>query len=249
MAIKIKLDPSEVRKRGYKLLLYADNRRHMQVLARIRRQEDFKRSYVGCWHIQYDSSGSEIVTGKDKKHCHVILSFDNPRYWSGVCRSLGLISDSGEPDTQFCRPIGLERDTIEGGMIYLIHANAPDKEQYSVSDLFGAPVMVEAAERAIVGYQLRHISLSESLTAINDWVNSQFGKIITWNHYVQWLVTTPYVRTGASNSLVRELIKAHNHKIATAENREKMSEFAASYEKLQSLYDLSDFYGVEDLAE
>lgn len=236
--------PDEVRKRGYKLLLYADNREHMRVLHRVRRLDSFKNSYVGCWHVQYDDFGKEIVSGHDKKHCHLILSFPNPRYWSGVLSALDI-------SEQFCRPIGLERDTIEGGYVYLIHANAPDKEQYSVSDLWGSPDKVEAAEAAITAYKLRHISLSESMLAIRAWVNEQYGRIITYSDFVLWACSTPYVRTACSNSLVRELIKAHNCVVANAEARARGDEIRQSYERLQTMYDVDSWYrdsfGEEDL--
>jgi|GEM_PF-5955771 len=223
------LVPSEIRKRGYKLLLYADNRQHMQVLARIRRQDDFRRSYVGCWHVQHDDSGDEIVKGNDKKHCHVILSFSNPRYWSSILSSLSV-------SEQFCRPIGLERDTIEGGMVYLIHANAPDKEQYSVSDLFGAPDMVSAAERAIVNYQLRHVSQAESMIAIRKWITSHYGERITPTSFIDWVAKTPYIRT-ASNPWVYRMIEAHNLAISNSYADFEMERYKEGYERYKEIYD------------
>ena len=57
-----------VRTRGYKLLLYADNPQHMRVLSHIRRDPDLRQWFVGCWHIQRDDEGREIVKGAGKKH-------------------------------------------------------------------------------------------------------------------------------------------------------------------------------------
>lgn len=232
------VSPDGVRKRGYKLLLYADNREHMQVLHRVRRLDSFKNSYVGCWHVQHDDSGKEIVTGHDKKHCHLILSFPNPRYWSGVLSALKI-------SEQFCRPIGMERDTIEGGYVYLIHANAPDKEQYSVSDLWGAPDKVEAAKVAIMMYQMRKITLAESLNAIRNWVNEQYGKIITPNMFVQWIVKTPYVRTS-QNPWVRQMIEQHNNAIYRVQRNDYMQQFSEGYQKLleQQMIDFSEWEGM-----
>ena len=204
MAKKVVIDPSEVRKRGYKLLLYADNSDHMRILSRIRRSPDFKSFYVGCWHIVRDDNGSEIVHGRDKKHCHVILSFENPRYWSGVLSSL-------RASEQFCRPI--DKGSIDGGYVYLIHANAPDKEQYTVDALWGAPEKVEAAKAAIIAYQQRHITLSDSLKAIRCWIVEQRGQRITPVRFIDWITKTPYIK-AASNPWVRQMIDDHNYLVS-----------------------------------
>lgn len=213
-------NPSEIRKRGYKCLLYADNPDHMKVFTRLFRNKSIKNNFVGCWHIQRTDKGAEIVKGTGKKHCHLIFRFDNPRYWSGVLSEFGL-------EERFCRPIGLEKrsDNIESGLVYLIHANAPDKEQYSLDDLFGSPVLIREAEAAVIRYKMRHVTLSESMLAIRDWVVSQYGKRITPCMFIDWICKTPYVRT-AQNPWVRELINDHNWVISQRESENKEAFYA-----------------------
>lgn len=229
-----KVDTSEVRKRGYKLLLYADNKQHMRVLSRIRRSEELRKYYCGCWHVLRDQSGAEIVTGHDKKHCHIILDFPNARYWSSVCKQLDL-------SEQFCRPIGLyhKSESVERGYVYLCHANAPDKEQYPVSALWGASEKVAAASAAIVAYQMGRVSLAQSLGAIRDWIVSKRGRRITPTMFVDWVVKTPYVK-GASNPWVRQMIDSHNFLVS-----QKMGEFYA--DEAQNWDDWLKSHGWEEI--
>lgn len=207
-----KLSPSEVRKRGYKVLLYADNREHMQVFVRLRRNKELRKFFCGCWHTLRWDDQREVLTGVGKKHCHLVFSFPNPRYWSGVLSDLGV-------SERFCRPIGYDRkgDTIEGGYIYLTHANSPDKEQYPDSDIFGAPDQVDAARAALLRYRMRHITLAESLAAIRQWVTSHYGQRITPVMFIDWIVKTPYVRS-AHNPWVRQLIDDHNWVVSQHEH-------------------------------
>lgn len=230
-----------VRTRGYKLLLYADNPQHMRVLSHIRRDPDLRQWFVGCWHIQRDDEGCEIIKGAGKKHAHIVLDFPNARYWHNVCRTVGLVSSEGAADPQFCRAIGYNEDgsrtrrkeTVRGGYVYLIHANKPEAEQYSVSDLFGAPAKLEDARAAIVAYQMRNVSLSDSLLAIREWVISQYGQIITPAVFVKWVTSTPYVRS-ASNPWVRQLIDSHNQAIYASRTKDYMSQVSASCGRLAS---------------
>lgn len=257
--VKKKISPNEVRKRGYKLLLYADNPQHMSVLRKIRRDEDLRKHYVGCWHVRHDADGKEIVKGEDKKHAHIILAFDDARWWGAICRTLGFVKPDGEPDTQFCRAIGCtgdgketrRKETIEGGYVYLIHANAPDKEQYSEAALFGDPRRIEDAKAAITAYRMRRITLAESLDAIRIWVNEQYGKIISPNMFIQWVVKTPYVRS-AQNPWVRQMIQQHNAAIYRVQHADLMQQYSDGYRELvdRQQIDFAEWEGLlpEDLA-
>lgn len=245
-----------VRTRGYKLLLYADNPLHMRVLSRIRRDPDLRQWYVGCWHIQRDKDGCEIVTGAGKKHVHIILDFPNPRYWHNVCRTVGLVTAEGAVDPQFCRAIGYEEDgskskrkqTVNGGYVYLVHANKPDAEQYLAADLFGDPVKLEDARAAIVAYQMRNITLSESLSAIRKWINEQYGKIVTPDSFVAWVTQTPYVRS-AQNPWVNRMIESHNARIYRLCHKDMFGEISQGYKKLEALQNGLAAIDIEELSD
>lgn len=73
--------PEKYRCRGYKLLLYPDNKQHMDVLKRLRRHAEYSKRYVGIWHVQYNQEGNPILKGEGKKHAHIIVNHENPVYW------------------------------------------------------------------------------------------------------------------------------------------------------------------------
>lgn len=245
-----KLDPFQIRKKGYKVLLFADNRHHMSVLRRLSRNDDLSKWYVGAWHLERADDGSEIVKGSGKKHCHIIFNFPNARYWSAVCKSLGFVDQAGAPDIQFVRPIGVKIDdkpkgTIEGGYVYLVHANKSDKDTLPVSALFGNPEQIAKAEAAIVAYQSKHITLSESLEAVRIWINSQYGQKITANSFVAWITKTPYVRS-AQNPWIREMIYAHNQAIVNAYSEYQMEQFADGLTRFNQIL---EEHGWKEIAE
>ena len=129
------------RYRNYRVQLYADNPAHIRTLKKIQRSPDLKLYYCGIWHTLRDS-GNEIIKGSGKKHCHIIFSFPNGRSYPRLCNLLFENPD----DFRFIGRIGydektgkkIKKDTLEGAFVYLPHLNAPDKEPYNISDIFGA---------------------------------------------------------------------------------------------------------------
>lgn len=203
---------SEVKTRGYKLLLFADNPRHMAIFRKVKKV--YGDCFVGCWHTQYDDKGREIVTGDGKKHVHVILYLKNAVWWRSVCKRLGSISPDGLPDYQFVRAIGYDnaKETVKKGFCYLTHANAPTKEQYPCSALFGAPDLVQAAQNAILACEMGALSMSECVYHVLEWVSGQ-PDYISMNDFGFWICGTPYFKASSSR-IVYQAISEHNQKIA-----------------------------------
>lgn len=228
--MKMKGNIDEIRSRAFKMMLYADNKQHMQAFKKIQRDSSFRDFFCAAWHV-VQKDGKEIVQGTDKKHLHLVFDFPNPRYWGALCRSLGV-------DSQFLQAMKYKMDgtmeknpkryTVQGGYIYLLHLAEPDKEHYPLSALFGSPDKVADAKAAILDWQMRHITLSESLRAIREWVISQYGQIITPANFVQWVTGTPYVRT-ASNPWVRQLIDSHNNAVWASQSRNYLDDIISSY--------------------
>lgn len=198
--------------RAYKLLLFADNKDHMRVLNKLKRL--FSSNYIGIWHIQRDDNGNEIIEESGKKHAHLMLVFDNPVSWKNLVKRLNA-------DPRFCMPIVLKpsgadefvykKCTIDGGYCYLTHVNTPDKEQYSVEDLWGSPALIDAARIAIVAYLARKSSLSACCVQAIQWIKRQ-QNIISYAEFTLWLAGTPYFKAGSS-PLVRGALLDHNERI------------------------------------
>ena len=210
--------------RAYKLLLFADNRDHMRVLNKLKRL--YASNYIGIWHIQYDEKGEEVIDDSGKKHAHVMLVFDNPVSWKNLVKRLGA-----EP--RFCMPIVLKpsgsdefvykKCSVDGGYCYLTHVNTPEKEQYTVDDLWGSSSLLEAARLAIVAYLARKSSLSACCVQAIRWIKMQHD-IISYSEFTLWIAGTPYFKAGSS-PLVRGALVEHNERIRDQLARNKRMEF------------------------
>lgn len=240
------VNPFEVRERRYVCELYADNRQHMQSLARIKRLPDFKENFVGIWHIQYDEKGNEIINETGKKHCHIIFDFEHARRWSAMCKKCGLVDPAGMPLTRFLSPVGYYREfhTFENGLVYLTHTNAPSKEQYPVSALWGSARLVDLATRLTVQYQAKKITQAESLQAIRKWITSHYGERISPTAFIDWITRTPYCRC-ASNPWVSRMIEAHNLAVSNNYSEYQMEQYAQGIDALNKILEERGFVSIE----
>lgn len=214
--------PKEFKTRTYKLLLYPDNKQHIQVLKRIQRDTTYNQFYVGIWHIEHDEKNNVVMQGHGKKHCHLLLDLPNAVYWQALCKKLGFEDEEGNIDCRFCMPVSVSieqktgqfvkdrRGSLERGYIYLIHLNTPDKEQYNISDLWGAPEKLQNAYTAIQGYLSKNISMSACVYMALDWINKQSG-LISYKDFTEWLCNSPYFKCQSS-PLVRAVLDEHNRK-------------------------------------
>lgn len=207
-------------------MLYPDDKTHMVAFKRIQRTKGLREYYVGCWH----TSG--------KKHCHIVLLLPNTRSWNSLCSQLGL-------SNRWCRPIGYRQDnsgewvkdkydTVKGAFSYLTHSNSPDKEQYSVNDLWGSPSMVSKASQAIYISMAKDITQNEALKAVKTWICSHWDEIITPFMFVSWITDSPYSKV-MNNVWVRNMIDAHNQYIYAKEMR--LEDQEADLDYAREIYD------------
>lgn len=163
--------------RQFKLLLYADNREHMQTLHYLRRV--YPDNFIGVWHRlpEEPDGGGEIMQGAGKKHAHILLDFPFPRAWGAVCKDLRLserfcwhmkykikTNQRGEWAFVSCK------DTLEKGFVYLVHRDDQTKEQYQQADLFGSFRLVLAATQAITAYESKQVSERVALAKFQRWL-------------------------------------------------------------------------------
>lgn len=109
---------SSIRDRKFCVILYPDDSTHMTAFEKIKESFD-------CAYILHDSD--TLDTGVLKKpHYHVVFTFPNPRYLSSVAEDLGI------PENYIERCLKLN-----SALRYLIHADNPDKYQYSLESVGG----------------------------------------------------------------------------------------------------------------
>lgn len=197
----------------FKVLLFADNHEHMAVLKRIQRNENTCDRYLAIWHTEYDDDGHEIIKTEGKKHCHVLLSFPNPRHWSAVVKML-------DADKRFLRPIGVHKskdetqpgETLTRGYEYLVHANAPEKGFLSPGLLFGAEWMKQDALHAISERLGKNVSMSSAVLAVSNWLGSCGDVIVSTRRLTEWLASTPYFKAQQSR-LTYQMLDEHNARV------------------------------------
>lgn len=215
-----KKDPAKVRSRNYALLLYADNASHMRALEYIK---TLYPAHVGIAHKLLDDDGQVILEGEGKLHYHVYLLFENPVWLTSICKKLELVTDLGEPDTQFIRPI---TGRLENALVYLIHLRNPEKEQYQLSDLFGSPVCIQQVCVAVEKDLRKQCDITDAIQGCLDWIVHQ-DDVIQVNVFARWVIHSPYFR-AASSWLVREAIREHNEKIYASFRKSHIESISSS---------------------
>lgn len=205
-----------IKTRGFRFMLYPDNREHMYTFKRIQRDPDLKKWYCGIWHNK----------GCGKSHTHILLHFENGRSWYQLLKDTSC-------DPRWCRPIGYKpdkkcpdkwrrcsdrEDSWFKACAYLPHFTDLEKEQYSVNDIFGYPFIVDEAKKNAIAFQSRNLTQAECLLAARTWICSNIGKVITSMMVVKWITGSPYMRI-ANSVLFRQMIQEHNEQVYYEDSR------------------------------
>lgn len=214
-----KKNPADLQARNFKLLLYPDNEKHVEIMNCI---PLFFPEYVGILHDK---------TCDRKPHYHYLIhpvsaeGESVPVQASTLCRKLGLLSDLGEPDLQFVRPVDGRYSQF---LIYMTHLSEPEKEQYNASALFGSASLISDYGRAATKWLRNEFDMSDCILAVLDWIQRQEG-IIRMSYFARWICNTPYFKASGS-SLVRSCIEEHNNRIWNAQRSEYMRAMGESAE-------------------
>lgn len=201
-----KFDNLKARSRYFRVLLYPDNPSHAAALEIIK--DRYANSYVGIVH--------RAIPDIEKEHIHIVLWFDNPRRTESICRVLGFVDPTDLPDDKFVRAVvkSAKRRSdrqLRDCCIYLIHKNAPEKEQYDISDLFGSPDLIEWVRKQVIKYDLHELDMSDSVMGVLEWISHQEGYISAVS-FGRWLCQSPYFRAN-NTRIVWAVLKEHNVKI------------------------------------
>lgn len=210
---KNKVNNIDDRSRYVKLLFYADNSGHMIILDKIKNRNLFDAKtvwdYIGICHNPDESIENQ------KKHYHLYLSFKNPMWIKSICKQFGFFKDNGDPDDQFVRVIS---GKFEDALPYLTHLNAPDKELYLPTDLFGSPDMIAQYNRAALKYLSKKIDKRDAYKQVSDWIASR-QDIITARDMVNYLISHECF-VIRHESWLRSLWFEHNSRLAYLARKE-----------------------------
>lgn len=165
-----------------------------------------------------DENGQEILEGSGKKHAHLVLRFLNPVWWSSIAKKLGFVMLGGVPDYQFIRALKYDdtRESYESFLVYLIHKNAPDKEQYTLRDLWGSQEMQRDAARAVLHFENRKVEMPDAVLECLRWIREQ-DHFVTYTEFGFWACSNPWFK-GTSSPIVRACLEEHNAKYRGKEN-------------------------------
>lgn len=123
-------DTAKWRDRKFRLELYPEDPTHAEAFQRM---DKAGYTYAAILHDkdvwrEDDPKRGERETGSLKKpHWHVVLKFSNPRFARALSKELGIAIN-----------YFAECANVDGALLYLVHANNPDKYQYDVDEVFGS---------------------------------------------------------------------------------------------------------------
>ena len=193
----------EMRSRYFRLLLYPDNPLHQAAIDKIQAYQ-VSEEYLGIKHRGIDG---------DKEHFHFVLFFENPRCTASLCRSLGFIDCTDLPDDQFVRAITKKQNRkvdsqLKDCCVYLTHRNAPEKEQYPSSDLFGSEDKINYTCKQIIKCESQNFDMSDAVYEVLEWIRQQDGYIKVYS-FGKWLCRSPYFKANG-NKIVWAALREHN---------------------------------------
>lgn len=189
-------DKQDKRYRNFRILLYPDNPAHNLAAIRLSSAE---YNAVGMLHEMdvFTENDPErgIVKGQiEKKHWHFVVKFKNAKTFSALAKELDI-----EPKfIQKC-------DNYKGALLYLTHANNPEKFQYSP---FGAAGTLAGDLIQITDGRPEYLKILDIAKYISDFK----GKIKLSDVLTYSCSNGLYSTYRRDLQTVRELIGEHNER-------------------------------------
>lgn len=215
------------RTRNFKLLMYPDNDTHLNVMDALSQSlgdlyTNNRPEVLGIKHEIISDDGLPLIAGPGKTHYHYAVCFQNPVFYHAFVKKLGLVTDLGEADTQFVRPL---EKRVSDFLLYLLHVKYPEKEQYSVDQLFGSERLRADAVRSLIRFQRSEVDYPDAVTACLDFFDSleNKDKIITYSAFGRWVCRSPFFR-ASSSPIVRQALEEHNQVVRNRINSRYIEE-------------------------
>lgn len=188
------------RARVHMILLYPDNKKHLEVLTKIAKSYD----YAGIthdrdtWTVEDEKKNPEHKQGEQKKeHIHIVLRTPNATWNTAICKELGL-------EEKFCEQV----KNIDRALQYLLHYNEPDKTQYSIEDVYGG-LRTKLAE----SIQKNEKSEGEKVVELLEYIESYEGHL-TITEFAKYCAKNGYwAEFRRSGAIFCKVIDQSNGKI------------------------------------
>lgn len=216
------------RSRNIALLLYPDNDLHSLIIPKLIQHDSLLFDSGTNWEIigiKHCSLGdSDFCT---KEHYHICLVFENPMYIRSICHRFCFFTDDGLPDDKFVRCIK-GRKGLENAVLYLTHLTKPEKEQYSVSDLFGSARLRAFYDRSALNWITKNTDKRDIFSEVRLWLSQQQG-IVTSFQMVDYLITH-CAFSIRNESWLREMWREHNSRLIAYYNKQIQDAISQSAE-------------------
>lgn len=114
----------KTKKRNWCMLLYPEDQTHVNAMETL---EKGGYKYAAILHDSDTYEDGEHKGEVKKEHWHVVIKFPQARYNTAIAKELGIADNYLEPCAN-----------LDKALLYLVHANAEEKHQYSPESVFGS---------------------------------------------------------------------------------------------------------------
>lgn len=185
---------NKFRNRTIGLLLYPEDSTHVAAMDKIKTSYD----YVAILHDK-DVDEDGVIK---KAHWHVILRFPQAKWNTAVVKELGI-------EVNYTQ----ELRNFNNAMMYLIHANDPDKYQYEIGEVFGT-----FKERLKELLNSQDKSEGEKVRELIEFIESYYpncGRVLTVTEFAKFCATNGYwSEFRRSGAIFCKIIEECNKKYA-----------------------------------
>ena len=188
---------SNIRSRFFDLLLYPDCEKHNEVLSVIK---DSGIDFCGILHDKdVDESGN-----LKKAHIHLVL-LGVRSYVSAISKRLDL------PENYISI-----RGTQDSRLRYLVHADNPDKFQYSADSVFGSPAGLKKFQESLNVSEDENDNVFSIISLLESYPRDEYVTLVTFVKDVCASSLFPYYRRAQSTFI--ELWRERNNFIMKGKN-------------------------------
>lgn len=180
------MSKEKYRSRVHMILLYPDNKSHVEALEKIKASYDF----AGILHNK-----DKMEDGTDKKdHWHIVVRFSQAKWNTAICKELGI-------EERFIEDV----KKFDNALQYLIHYNDNDKAQYTTDEVFGSlkTKLVESINKV-------EKSEGEKVVELIEFIKNYDGRL-TITEFAQYCAMNGYwAEFRRSGAIFCKIIDEHN---------------------------------------